>query len=147
MWASQLAQLYIGMVGLALCKTANCRLQIACIFFYLAQSQLRHNSISLTASQKKSSKENKNDKTLDLWSFQFWLNLIRIQVRLKCSFESAITHYDVIVVVVIPELFTNVVCTIAMSPCTKDSGVVTTNRSCPVYVNKRQGTRCMLGTW
>ncbi len=29
----------------------------------------------------------------------------------------------------------------------KDSGVVTTNRSCPVYVNKRQGTRSMLDTW
>ncbi len=29
----------------------------------------------------------------------------------------------------------------------KDSGVVTTNRSCIVKVNKRQGTRCMLDTW
>ncbi len=60
------------------------------------------------------SKENKNDKTLDLWSFRFCLNLIRIQVRQKRSFERAITHYDVIVVVVIPELFTNVVCTMTM---------------------------------
>ncbi len=34
-------------------------------------------------------------------------------MRLKRSFEHAITHYDVIVVV-IPELFTNVVCTMAM---------------------------------
>ncbi len=53
------------------------------------------------------------DKTLDLRSFRFYLNLIRIKVRLKCSFESAISHYDVIVVVVIPELFTNV-CRMAM---------------------------------
>ncbi len=60
------------------------------------------------------SKENKNDKTLDLQSFRFCLNLVRIQVRLKRSFERAITHYDVIVVVVIPKLFTNVVCTMAM---------------------------------
>ncbi len=29
----------------------------------------------------------------------------------------------------------------------KDSGAVTTNISCPVYVNKRQDTRCMLDTW
>ncbi len=35
-------------------------------------------------------------------------------MRLKRSFERAISHYDVIVVVVIPELFTNVVCTMAM---------------------------------
>ncbi len=35
-------------------------------------------------------------------------------MRLKRSLKRAITHYDVIVVVVIPELFTNVVCTIAM---------------------------------
>ncbi len=27
-------------------------------------------------------------------------------MRLKCSFEHVITHYDVIVVVVMPELFT-----------------------------------------
>ncbi len=47
------------------------------------------------------SKENKNDKTLDLQSFRFCLNLIRIQVLLNRSFECAITHYDVIVVVVI----------------------------------------------
>ncbi len=35
-------------------------------------------------------------------------------MRLKRSFERAITHYDVIVVMVIPELFTNVVCRMAM---------------------------------
>ncbi len=35
-------------------------------------------------------------------------------MRLKSSFERAITHYDVIVVVVVPELFTNVVCTMSM---------------------------------
>ncbi len=34
-------------------------------------------------------------------------------MRLKRSFERAISHYDVIVVV-IPELFTNVVCRMAM---------------------------------
>ncbi len=35
-------------------------------------------------------------------------------MRLKRSFERAISHYDVIVVVVIPELFTNVVCMMTM---------------------------------
>ncbi len=35
-------------------------------------------------------------------------------MRLKRSFERAISHYDVIVVEVIPELFTNVVCRMAM---------------------------------
>ncbi len=35
-------------------------------------------------------------------------------MRLKRSFERGIAHYDVIVVVVIPGLFTNVVCTMAM---------------------------------
>ncbi len=35
-------------------------------------------------------------------------------MRLKRSFERAICHCDVTVVVVIPELFTNVVCTLAM---------------------------------
>ncbi len=35
-------------------------------------------------------------------------------MRLKRSFERAVSHCDVIVVVVIPELFTNVVCTVAM---------------------------------
>ncbi len=35
-------------------------------------------------------------------------------MRLKCSFERAISHYDVLVVVVMPELFTNVVCRMAM---------------------------------
>ncbi len=35
-------------------------------------------------------------------------------MRLKRSKERAISHYDVIVVVVIPELFTNVVCRMAM---------------------------------
>ncbi len=34
-------------------------------------------------------------------------------MRLKHSFERAISHYDVIVVVVMPELFTNVVCRMA----------------------------------
>ncbi len=43
------------------------------------------------------------DKTLDLQSFRFCLNLIRIKVRLKRSFERAISHYDVIVVMVMPE--------------------------------------------
>ncbi len=78
------------------------------------------------------------DKTLDVRSFRFCLNLIRIYVGLKRSFECAICNYDVIVVVVKSELFTNVVA--------KDSGVVTTNGTCPVYVNKRQGTRCILDT-
>ncbi len=54
------------------------------------------------------------DKTLDLRSFRFCLNLIRIKVRLKHSFECAISHYDVIVVVVMAKLFTNVVCRMAM---------------------------------
>ncbi len=57
-------------------------------------------------------------------------------MRLKHSFEHAITHYDVIVVVMIPELFTNVVCMMA-----------TLLQRILVYVNKRQGTRCMLDTW
>ncbi len=35
-------------------------------------------------------------------------------MRLKRSFERAISHYNVIVVVVIPELFTNVVCRMGM---------------------------------
>ncbi len=35
-------------------------------------------------------------------------------MRLKCSFERAVSHCDVIVFVVIPELFTYVVCTVAM---------------------------------
>ncbi len=45
------------------------------------------------------------DKTLDLRSFRFCLNLIRIKVQLKRSFERAISHYGVIVVVVMQELF------------------------------------------
>ncbi len=36
-------------------------------------------------------------------------------MRLKSSFERAISHYDVLVVVVVmPELFTNIVCRMAM---------------------------------
>ncbi len=35
-------------------------------------------------------------------------------MRLKRSFERAIAHYDVIVVVVMPELFKNVVCGMAI---------------------------------
>ncbi len=35
-------------------------------------------------------------------------------MQLKRSFKHVISHCDVIVVVVIPELFTNVVCTVAM---------------------------------
>ncbi len=35
-------------------------------------------------------------------------------MRLKRSFERVITHYGVLVVVVMPELFTNVVCRMAM---------------------------------
>ncbi len=34
-------------------------------------------------------------------------------MRLKHSFERVVSHCDVIIVVVIPELFTNVVCTVA----------------------------------
>ncbi len=34
-------------------------------------------------------------------------------MQLKRSFERAVSHCDVIIVVVIPELFTNVVCTVA----------------------------------
>ncbi len=33
-------------------------------------------------------------------------------MRLKFSFQLAVSHCDVIVVVVIPELFANVVCTV-----------------------------------
>ncbi len=57
-------------------------------------------------------------------------------MRLKRSFERAICHYDVIVVVVIPELFTNV-CLQNGNVVARDSGVDTTNRSCLVNVNKR----------
>ncbi len=58
-------------------------------------------------------REQDGQKTF-LRSFRFCLNPIKIQVRLKRSFERVITHYDVIVVVVIPELFTNVVYRMAM---------------------------------
>ncbi len=46
MWASlpPPCKLYMGVVGLALCKTANCKLPEC---FYLSQSQLSHNSIYL----------------------------------------------------------------------------------------------------
>ncbi len=59
-------------------------------------------------------------------------------MRLKRSFERAISHYDVIVVVVIPELFTNAVYKCCLQDVVaKDSGVDTTNRSCLMNVNKR----------
>ncbi len=58
-------------------------------------------------------------------------------MRLKCSFERAISHYDIIVVVVIPELFTNVVCRMATHV---DCGFtwVSQNTSFGLYVVLRQ---------
>ncbi len=102
LWQQYWTRLHLGQY----CYLRSIKLHIALIIGPYLYNMIKH---GLWAS-----KENKNDKTLDLRSFRFCLNLIRIQVRLKRSFERAITHYDVIVVVVIPQLFTNVVCMMAM---------------------------------
>ncbi len=52
------------------------------------------------------------------------------------------SHCDIIVVV-IPELFTNVVRTVVA----KDSDVVTITKSSPVFVNRGLGASCMVDTW
>ncbi len=67
-------------------------------------------------------------------------------MQLKRSFERAISHCDVVIVVVIPELFTNVVCTVAMLLPRILVLSQQLNRSL-VCINRGQGTSCMVNTW